>query len=67
MGFLSKPEGRFETLFNAYNPGATSNGKADELPMLSGYGKVYQDSQRQDKRNAALRSLDRVQGIFSSS
>ena len=66
VGFLSKPDGRFETLFNAFNPGATSGGKADELPMLSGYGKVLQGSQRQDKRNAAQRGLDRVQGLFSS-
>lgn len=34
--------------------------------MLSGYGKVSQSSQRQDKRNAAQRGFDRVQGIFSS-
>jgi len=34
--------------------------------MLSGYGKVSQGSQRQDKRNAAQRGLDRVQAIFSS-
>jgi len=53
-------------LFNAFNPGASSAGKADELPMLSGYGKVSQSSQRQDKRNAAQRGFDRVQGIFSS-
>ena len=67
VGFLSKPEGHFETLFNAFNPGATSNGMADGLPTLLGYGKVYQGSQRQDKRNAAQRSFDRVQGLFSSS
>lgn len=66
VGFLSKPEGRFETLFNAFNPSATSGGKADELPMLSGYGKVIQGNQRQDKRNAAQRGFDRVQGLFSS-
>ena len=66
VGFLSKPEGRFETLFNAFEPGATSGGKADELPMLSGYGKVFKGSQRQDKRNAALRGLDRVHGLISS-
>ncbi|KAI0270447.1 hypothetical protein BC834DRAFT_922465 [Gloeopeniophorella convolvens] len=66
VGYLSKPDGRFETLFNAFNPGETSGGKADELPMLSGYGKVFQGSQRQDKRNAAQRGLDRVQGLFSS-
>lgn len=66
VGFLSKPEGRFETLFNAFNPGATSGGKADGLPMLSGYGKVIQGNQRQDKRNAAQRGFDRVQGLFSS-
>lgn len=66
MGFLSKPEGRFKTLFNAFNPDATSGGKAEGLPMLSGYGKVLQDNQRQDKRNAAQRGFDRVQGLFSS-
>ncbi|KAH9985258.1 hypothetical protein BJV77DRAFT_1084863 [Russula vinacea] len=67
VGFISKPEGRFETLFNAFNPEATSaGGKADELPMLSGYGKVLQGNQRQDKRNAAQRGFDRVQGMFSS-
>lgn len=54
------------TLFNAFEPGATSGGKADELPMLSGYGKVLKGSQRQDKRNAAQRGLDRVHGLFSS-
>ena len=53
-------------LFNAFEPGATSGGKADELPMLSGYGKVLKGSQRQDKRNAAQRGLDRVHGLFSS-
>jgi hypothetical protein len=66
VGFLSKPEGRFETLFNAFDPSATSGGKADELPMLSGYGKVLQGNQRQDKRSAAQRGFDRVQGLFSS-
>jgi abelson tyrosine-protein kinase 1/abelson tyrosine-protein kinase 2 len=34
--------------------------------MLSGYGKVLQGNQRQDKRNAAQRGFDRVQGLFSS-
>jgi len=67
VGFLSKPHGRFEALFNAFDPGATSGGKADELPMLSGYGKVSMGNQRQDKRNAAQRGLDRVHGLFSSS
>ncbi len=66
VGFLSKPEGRFEMLFNAFNPGVTSGGTADELPRLSGYGKVLQGTQRQDKRNAAQRGFDRVQGLFSS-
>jgi abelson tyrosine-protein kinase 1 len=66
VGFLSKPDGRFETWFNAFNPGPTSAGKADELPMLSGYGKVLQGNHRHDKRNAAQRGFDRVQGLFSS-
>jgi hypothetical protein len=67
VGFLSKPEGRFKTLFNAFNPGATSaGGEADELPKLSGYGKVLQGNRRRDKRNVAQRGFDRVQGLFSS-
>jgi len=66
VGFLSKPDGHFETLFNAFEPGATSGGKADELPMLSGYGKISKGSQRQDKRNAAQRGLDHLHGLLSS-
>jgi hypothetical protein len=45
VGFLSKPDGCFETSFNALNPGASSDSKADELPVLSGSGKVLQGNQ----------------------
>jgi hypothetical protein len=65
VSFLSKSDGRFETLYNAFNPGASSGRKADELLILSGYGKVLQGNQRQDNYYAAQRGFDRVQGSFS--
>jgi abelson tyrosine-protein kinase 1/abelson tyrosine-protein kinase 2 len=41
VGFLSKPDGRFETFFNALSPGASSGDKADELLMLSGFSRTH--------------------------
>ncbi|KAA1466979.1 hypothetical protein DENSPDRAFT_63475 [Dentipellis sp. KUC8613] len=64
VGYLSKPGGSFTTLFNCFDPTKTGDGMAGNLPSLSGYGKVSHDSQRQDKRNAALRGLDLIQSFL---
>ncbi|EIM84603.1 uncharacterized protein STEHIDRAFT_100616 [Stereum hirsutum FP-91666 SS1] len=67
VGYLDRPSGTFVTLFNSYDPTRTSKGRANLIPSLSGYGKVSQGRQRQDKRNAALRGYDMVQGMISRS
>ncbi|KAI0317882.1 hypothetical protein OF83DRAFT_1171602 [Amylostereum chailletii] len=61
VGYLSKPEGSFVTLFNCYDR-STPNG----LPSFAGYGKVTSGIQRQEKRNAAQRGLDMVQNYLYS-
>jgi abelson tyrosine-protein kinase 1 len=61
VGFLEKPAGSFRTLFNAFNPEATSQGLMKNLPRLQGYGDVKTDSQRMDKRNPAQRGFDVIQ------
>ncbi|KDQ11798.1 hypothetical protein BOTBODRAFT_35049 [Botryobasidium botryosum FD-172 SS1] len=57
VGYLQKPHGRFVTLFNAFEPGASSDGRLD-LPSIHGYGLCEVDSFQQNKRNAAQRGLD---------
>ncbi|KAI0049057.1 hypothetical protein FA95DRAFT_1538888 [Auriscalpium vulgare] len=64
VGYLEKPDGSFKTLFNAFDPAKTSGGVADVLPMLTGFGKVTEGNLRQDKRNAAQRSLDLIQNLL---
>ena len=66
VGYHSKPHGSFVTLFNSFKPMETSNGVAEGIPSLYGYGKVVQGSQRIDKRNIAQRGLDMVQSWISS-
>lgn len=66
VGYLSKPEGEFVTLFNAFDPPQTSNGVLRGMANLYGYGKVNQGSQRQDKRNRAQRGLDVLQSWLIS-
>ncbi|THH14319.1 hypothetical protein EW146_g5999 [Bondarzewia mesenterica] len=65
VGYLARPEGTFVTLFNSFDPANTSDGHAKTLPNLYGYGKISQGRQRQDKRNAAQRGYDLVQGFLT--
>ncbi|KAF5362649.1 hypothetical protein D9758_009617 [Tetrapyrgos nigripes] len=65
VGFLSKPRGTFVTLFNAFNPEKSSNVAVRGLPSVHGYGRLSTGSQRQDKRNAALRGLDAIAGLLT--
>ncbi|TDL14843.1 hypothetical protein BD410DRAFT_796909 [Rickenella mellea] len=65
VGYLSKPEGSFYTLFNAFDPAKSSGGWTGGLPSLYGYGKVTSGSQRQDKRSAAQRGLDAIYGLLT--
>lgn len=65
VGYLSKPSGEFIILFNSFDPAKSSDGVARNLPSLYGYGRVTQDSQRQDKRSVAQRSLDAISGLLT--
>ncbi|EGO28920.1 hypothetical protein SERLADRAFT_413601 [Serpula lacrymans var. lacrymans S7.9] len=66
VGYLSKPNGEFVTLFNSLNPVKTSNGVLKDMPSLYGYGRVSTGNQRSDKRNAAQRGfLDALAGFLT--
>ncbi|KAJ3889164.1 hypothetical protein GG344DRAFT_52196 [Lentinula edodes] len=65
VGYLSKPKGEFITLFNAFHPQNSVINGVKSLPSVHGYGKVSTGNQRQDKRNAAQRSLDTIAGLLT--
>lgn len=66
VGYLSKPEGRFTTLFNSFRPDRSEDGLASSLPRLRGYGNIDTGNQRQDRRNAAQRGYDAFMGFIMS-
>ena len=67
VGYHSKSEGgKFITLFDAFEPAKSSNGRTKDMPSLYGYGRVDRGSQRQDKRNVAQRGMDLIQSWLSS-
>ena len=63
VGYLLKPEGRFVTLFNAFDPPKTSE-RTKGMPSLYGYGRLTQASQRQDRR-AARGLTAMIQGLLT--
>ncbi|KAK1225756.1 hypothetical protein PQX77_011299 [Marasmius sp. AFHP31] len=65
VGYLQKPEGKFVTLFNAFNPEKTKDVQMKGIPSVFGYGKVTTGNQRSDKRNAAQRGLDAIAGFLT--
>ncbi|CAL1697553.1 unnamed protein product [Somion occarium] len=66
VGYHCKPKGTFVTLFNSFKPPETSDGVAEGVPSLYGYGRVIQGSQRIDKRNVAQRGMDILQSWITS-
>ncbi|KAK2463882.1 hypothetical protein APHAL10511_004054 [Amanita phalloides] len=65
VGYLSKPDGRFVTLFNSFTPHKASEEDTKNIPSLHGYGKVEVGMQRQDKRNVAQRGIDMIAGLIT--
>ncbi|KAG7086098.1 hypothetical protein E1B28_003613 [Marasmius oreades] len=65
VGYLQKPQGKFVTLFNAFNTEKSKDVQAKGIPSVYGYGKVTTGLQRQDKRNAAQRGLDALAGFLT--
>ena len=64
VGYLLKPEGKFVTLFNAFDPPKSSDNRAKGMPSLYGYGRLTQASQRQDRR-AARGLAAMIQGLLT--
>ncbi|KAG6902523.1 hypothetical protein C0995_015340 [Termitomyces sp. Mi166 len=65
VGYLSKPEGKFVTLFNSFSPEKGDMNAVRGLPSLYGYGRVSSGNQRQDRRNAAQRGYDAFVGLLT--
>ncbi|KAJ6521208.1 hypothetical protein DFH09DRAFT_223755 [Mycena vulgaris] len=64
VGYLARPSGKFETLFNCFYPDKAANGDSG-LPSVYGYGRVTTGNQRQDKRTATQRGLDAIAGLLT--
>ncbi|KAG5637074.1 hypothetical protein H0H81_005844 [Sphagnurus paluster] len=65
VGYLSKPAGKFITLFNSLEPEQSENPATSGLPSLRGYGRVDEGNTRHDKRNAAQRGYDAFVGLLT--
>jgi hypothetical protein len=65
VGYLSKPQGQFVTLFNALTPGNAVNLGIQSLPSIHGYGLTQVETHRQDRRTVAQRSIDAVAGLLT--
>jgi len=58
VGYLSKPSGRFVTLFNALKPPKSAGGPKIAMASMAGYGSVSKGRKCKEKRNAAQKGLD---------
>lgn len=58
MGYHTKPDGCFVTLFNAFQPLESSRGRTGDMSSLKGYGESPVKQQQNEKRNAVKRKLD---------
>ncbi|KAG6819733.1 hypothetical protein H0H93_009207 [Arthromyces matolae] len=65
VGYLSKPEGKFITLFSSFAPEKDTVAAVQGLPSLYGYGRVASGNQRQDRRNVAQRGYDAFVGLLT--
>ena len=65
VGYLSKPSGRFVTLFNAFAPDHAEEESVRELPSVSGYGTWRVGVQQVEKRGIAQRGLDAIVGFLT--
>ncbi|KZT67854.1 hypothetical protein DAEQUDRAFT_693396 [Daedalea quercina L-15889] len=66
VGYLSKPEGTFVTLFNAFKPLDSSGGRMNDMASIEGFGRVTIGTQKSDKRNVAQRGMDMIQSWLTS-
>jgi hypothetical protein len=65
VGYLSKLNGTFVTLCNAFYPEKSLNSAVQGMASLYGYGHVKKGNQRLDERNVAKRGLDAFVGLLT--
>jgi hypothetical protein len=65
VGYLSKPQGDFVTLFNALIPGKATHPGIQSLPSIHGYGPTQVETHRQDRRTVTQRGIDAVAGLLT--
>lgn len=65
VGYYCVPKGEFVTLFNAFDPRASSDQHAERIPSLHGYGKVSTGVRPRHKRNLVQRLLDDIRACSS--
>ncbi|TFY75206.1 hypothetical protein EWM64_g8808 [Hericium alpestre] len=61
VGYLSKPQGWFVTLFNAFEPLESSSGHASYIKSLSEYGSIKQGHNKQNRFTAVHHGLHHAQ------
>jgi len=70
VGYLSKPEGRFVTLFNSLTPEKSDIRDIRGMSSIRAYGEVNIGTQRisdKEKKSAAQRGLDAIAGLLTFS
>ena len=65
VGYLSKPQGQFVTLFNALIPGNAVHRGIQSLPSIHGYGLTQVETHRQDRRTVTQKSIDAFAGFLT--
>ncbi|TRM55658.1 hypothetical protein BD626DRAFT_416005 [Schizophyllum amplum] len=65
VGYLSRPAGRFVTLFNAFTPHHASDAMVRGLPPVTGYGMYRLCMKQVEKRGLAQRKLDAIVGFLT--
>lgn len=65
VGYLSKPSGRFITLFNANNPRGSDHPGIRSLPSILGYGQATEGVQRLPKKTVTQLAIDMIVGSLT--
>jgi serine/threonine protein kinase len=65
VGYLSKPDGQFITLFNALEPSRGSEHSLRDLQSMYEYGDFSKYGREENTRNVVRRSLDTLPGFLT--
>jgi abelson tyrosine-protein kinase 1 len=65
VGYLSKPQGHFVTLFNAFTPSKADNLGIQSLPSIRAYGPVQLATNQEGRRTIIQNSMDTLAGLLA--